>query len=108
MLLVLWQKAMLLLLDPPRWGFAVIGGHARCDLGTVDPITRAERVILCSVVHCLPSVVPAHAATKSNASRQRTTRPVEGEGKCAVHMRVEVSQKRPNSSRREAPACCES
>ena len=50
----------------------------------------------------------AHAAAKSNASRQRTTRPVDGEGKCAVHMSVELSQKRPNSSRRDRPACAKS
>ena len=42
------------------------------------------------------------------ASSQRVTRPVEGDGKWAVHRRVEVSQKRPNSSRRVRPAWAES
>ena len=41
----------------------------------------------------------AQSALKSNASSQRTMRPLDGEGKCAVHTRVEVSQKRPNSLR---------
>lgn len=44
----------------------------------------------------------------SNASCQRTTRPVEGDGKCAVHIKVDVSQKRPNNSRLDLPACAES
>jgi len=47
----------------------------------------------------------AHSTLKSNASSRRTMRPLDGEGKCAVHMRVEVSQKRPNSSRRDTPDC---
>ena len=33
-----------------------------------------------------------YPSTNSNALRQRTTRPMEGEGKCAVQTRVEVSQ----------------
>ena len=57
---------------------------------------------------CRLGAASAHAAAKSKASRQRTTRPVDGEGKWAVHMSVEVSQKRPNSSRRDIPACLES
>jgi hypothetical protein len=48
------------------------------------------------------------AGLKSKASFQRTKRPREGEGKCAVHMMVELSQRRPNSSRRDCPACVES
>jgi hypothetical protein len=51
---------------------------------------------------------PIYASIKSNASCQRTTRAVEGEGKCAVHISVDVSQKRPNNSRLELPACAES
>jgi uncharacterized protein YndB with AHSA1/START domain len=43
-----------------------------------------------------------------DALYQRTERPVDGEGKCAVHMSVAVSQKRPNSSRRVSAACLES
>ena len=50
----------------------------------------------------------AHAFTKSNASCHWTIRPHDGEGKCAVHIRVEVSHMRPKSSRRETPACLES
>jgi hypothetical protein len=49
-----------------------------------------------------------HAGLKSKASFQRTKRPREGEGKCAVHMMVELSQRLPNSSRRDRPACAES
>src|SRR5882762_4308296 len=49
-----------------------------------------------------------YASIKSNASFQRTTRAVDGEGKCAVHISVDVSQKRPNNSRLETPACAES
>ena len=41
---------------------------------------------------------------KSKASCQRVRRPVEGEGKCAAQMWVEVSQKRPNRERRDRPA----
>jgi hypothetical protein len=41
---------------------------------------------------------------KSNASRQRTTRAVYGDGKCAVHISVDVSQKRPNNSRLDTAA----
>ena len=51
---------------------------------------------------------PIYASMKSNASFQRTTRPVDGEGKCAVHISVDVSQKRPNNSRRDFPASAES
>jgi len=49
-----------------------------------------------------------YRSTISNASRQGTTRPVDGEGKCAVQKSVGVSQKRPNNSRRDCPACPES
>jgi hypothetical protein len=51
---------------------------------------------------------PNYTSIKSNASFERTTRAVDGDGKCAVHMRVDVSQKRPNKSRRDAAACPES
>src|SRR5438270_4815987 len=44
---------------------------------------------------------PVYTSTISNASRQRTTQPLDGEGKCAVHNSVGVSQKRPNNSRRD-------
>ena len=53
-------------------------------------------------------VEPPYASTKSNESFQRTTRAVEGEGKCAVHISVDVSQKRPNNWRRDTPAIAES
>jgi hypothetical protein len=49
-----------------------------------------------------------YTSTKSNASRHRTTRAVDGDGRCAVHMTVDVSQKRPNSFRLVSPACAES
>jgi hypothetical protein len=49
-----------------------------------------------------------YASMKSNASCQRTTRAVDGEGKCAVHISVDVSQKRPNNSRLDFPAWAES
>jgi len=44
---------------------------------------------------------------KSNAFCQRTTRAVDGEGKCAVHIRVELSQKRPNNCRLDSQANAE-
>src|ERR1700730_3118764 len=47
------------------------------------------------------------ASMRSNESGQRTTRAVNGEGKCAVHISVDVSQKRPNNSRLDSPACFE-
>ena len=46
----------------------------------------------------------AHIATKSNASRRRTRRPMQGEGKCAMHSRVAVSQRAPNRFRRVSAA----
>ena len=58
--------------------------------------------------NCRPVASRSYQSTISNASRQRTTRPVDGEGKCAVQKSVGVSQKRPNSSRRDCPACPES
>jgi hypothetical protein len=58
--------------------------------------------------HAPEMLTPIYASMKSNASFQRTTRAIEGEGKCAVHISVEVSQKRPNNFRRDSPASAES
>ena len=33
---------------------------------------------------------------------------MDGEGKCAMHIRVALSQNRSNTLRRDAPACLES
>src|SRR5260370_38219703 len=41
----------------------------------------------------------SYASMKSNASCQRTTPAVDGDGKCAVHISVDVSQKRPKNCR---------
>jgi hypothetical protein len=49
-----------------------------------------------------------HTSTIRKPSPQRVMRPVEGEGKWAIHIRVGVSHTRENSSRRETPACLES
>ena len=73
-------------------GSAGGGPGARCEAGRRPLIKEDSR----------------HVGLKSKESFQRTKRPAEGEGKCAVHIRVEVSQKRPNNSRRERPACAES
>ena len=51
-----------------------------------------------------PAIQPA-LGTKSKVSPRRTIRPVDGDGKCAVHISVEVSQTRSNSVRRVSAAC---
>ena len=44
-------------------------------------------------------------STNLKPSPQRVMRPTDGEGKCAVHISVGVSTKRPNSSRRVWAPC---
>ena len=73
----------------------------RSNLGRKDAHSRDDDCRRCGAARRRD----AHSTLKSNASSQRTMRPLDGEGKCAVHMRVEVSQKRPNSSRRDSPDC---
>jgi hypothetical protein len=58
--------------------------------------------------HALEKLELIYASMKSKLSRQRTTRALEGEGKCAVHISVDVSQKRLNNSRLDFPASPES
>src|SRR4029078_7594000 len=58
--------------------------------------------------HALEKLRPNYTSIKSNASFQRTTRAVDGDGKCAVQISVDVSQKRPNNSRLDPPARGES
>ena len=61
-----------------------------------------------SAHHGIARTVSAQADTNLNPSPQRDMRPTDGEGKCAMHINVGVSQKRSNSARLETPACLES
>src|SRR5207244_3842268 len=47
----------------------------------------------------------AQLETNLKPSPQRVIRPVDGEGKCAMHISVDESQRRPNTFRRDSPAC---
>jgi hypothetical protein len=58
--------------------------------------------------HGVARTVSAQADTNLNPSPQRDMRPMDGEGKCAMHIKVEVSQNRSNTSRLDTPACLES
>src|ERR1051325_1750455 len=57
----------------------------------------------------LPSFVPATYGTGSNLKPppQRLIWPEDGDGKCAVQTKVDVSHRQPNSLRRDSPACSE-
>ena len=57
---------------------------------------------------CSRKLEPNYTSIKSNASFQRTTRAVDGDGKCDVQISDDVSQKRPNNSRLYTPARGES
>jgi hypothetical protein len=77
---------------------------AQQKTGTLAPCRLA---IGCGHFSCHP-FEENDSIMNSNASCQRTMRPTEGEGKCAVHIKVPLSQNRSKSSRRVSPACRES
>src|SRR5207249_7861128 len=81
---------------PARTGRA---DHAKPGVRQIAmPVQPAE--LRCAGARDRPYIV-----TKSNASRRPISRPMDGEGKCAVHSSVELSQISPNSFRRVCADC---